>query len=94
MTDHTNEPPEPVTPGPEPDNVPQPDENEVELPPRENRPPVLTYRPRAEPRPVCMRPCTDFAFLIPVLPPCPGQRGCFSAGLEIAGLTAATWPCF
>lgn len=40
MTAHTNEPPEPVTPGPEPDDVPQPDQNEVELPPREDRAPA------------------------------------------------------
>src|SRR3546814_13335406 len=49
----------------------------------------VTYRPRAEPRPVGMRPCTDFALLLPAFPASPGPRGCFSAGLAFAGLNAS-----
>lgn len=49
MSDHTNEPPEPITSPepntpPEPDQVPQPDQDEVELPPRETQPPVKEGR--------------------------------------------------
>lgn len=47
------------------------------------------YRPRAEPRPVGMRLCTDLALLIPELPPSPGQRGCFGTALGFAGFTAS-----
>ncbi|MGB6242093.1 MAG: integrase core domain-containing protein [Castellaniella sp.] len=49
----------------------------------------VIYRPRADPRPVGMRLCTDLAFLIPELPPSPGQRGCFGTALGFAGFAAS-----
>jgi hypothetical protein len=36
-----------------------------------------------------MRLCTDVEFLIADLPPSPGQRACFNAGLELAGFSAS-----
>ncbi len=44
MADHINEPPEPNVPVPEPGDVPQPDEDEVQLPPREDQPPMKDDR--------------------------------------------------
>jgi hypothetical protein len=45
MDDHTDEPPEPNVPEPnvpppQPERVPQPDEEEVKLPPAEKKPPM------------------------------------------------------
>ena len=51
MADHTNEPPDPNVPLPEPDDVPVPEEDEVRLPPREKQPPVKGAQPGFKPFP-------------------------------------------
>lgn len=45
MSDHTLEAQEPTVPEPEPSNVPQPQNDEVKLPTKENHPPQKANQP-------------------------------------------------